>query len=82
MYLLEVEKGVLREAWSGIFIFSELWVQQIQIRELSKTCMRMMYYSASDQANSEKREIRVLISGVEPKTFRCFTTELQETRGR
>ena len=35
------------------------------------------------QANSEKKEIRVLLSGVEPKIFKfgCSTTELQETRG-
>ena len=31
--------------------------------------MRMMYYSVSDTGNLGKKEIRVLLSGVVPKTF-------------
>ena len=47
--------------------------------------MRMMHLSVNDTGILGK-EIRVLLSGVEPKTFRLLvrmlsTTELQETRG-
>ena len=42
-------------------------------------------FSVSDRGILEEKKIRVLLSGVEPKTFRLLirysNTELQETRG-
>ena len=47
-----------------------------QLLESTIFCMRMMYYSVNDKGILGKRKFRVLLSGVEPKTFRLLVQML------
>ena len=42
----------------------------------TKRFLRMMYYSRKWHRHTRKKEIRVLLSGVEPKTFRLLVRML------
>ena len=44
--------------------------------QTSKTMVRMMYYSREWHRHTRKKEIQVLLSGVEPKTFRLLVRML------